>query len=39
MVKRRSAEVRQELQAALDQLPEAGPEEGKLLAAGGGPHH
>jgi len=30
--------VRQELQAAVDQLPEAGPQEGKLLAAGGGPH-
>ena len=34
----RAAAVRQELQAEMDQLPEAGPQEGKLLAAGGGPH-
>ena len=34
----RAAAVRQELQAEVDQLPEAGPQEGELLAAGGGPH-
>jgi hypothetical protein len=38
LLSRRAAAVRQELQAEVDQLPEAGPEEGKLLAAGGGPH-
>jgi hypothetical protein len=30
--------VRQELPAAVDQLPEAGPEARQILAAGGGPH-
>jgi hypothetical protein len=31
--------VREELQAEVDQLPEAGPQEGRALAGGRGPHH
>lgn len=29
----------EELQAEVDQLPQAGPQEGSVLAGRGGPHH
>jgi len=35
----RLAEVRQELPAAVDELPAAGPQAGPLLPARRGPHH
>uniref|UniRef100_A0A453HID9 Uncharacterized protein n=1 Tax=Aegilops tauschii subsp. strangulata TaxID=200361 RepID=A0A453HID9_AEGTS len=36
---RRAAAVREELQAAVDQLPEAGPQTGQLHRGGGRAHH
>lgn len=39
LLSRRAAAVRQELQAEVDQLPQAGPQEGSVLAGRGGPHH
>ncbi|ONM59969.1 Transcription factor MYB46 [Zea mays] len=35
----KSREVWEELQAEVDQLPQAGPQEGSVLAGRGGPHH
>jgi hypothetical protein len=35
----RPRQVWQELQAEVDKLPEARPQEGHILARGGGPHH
>jgi len=35
----RAAAVREELQAAVDQLPEGGPQEGEHLGGGGGDDH